>query len=85
MSCSSHLFLLICYLKLQRNKKQSRKCSFAVMGNFDTEFISLLLNEESTSEEVNLILQDMYPNKRDLWIRYLKRYSAKQGISKRIL
>ena len=44
------------------------------MENFDAEFIASLLNEEN-----------MYPNKRDLWIRYLKRYSVKHGISKRIL
>ena len=44
------------------------------MENFDAEFIASLLNEEN-----------MYPNKRDLLIRYLKRYSAKHGISKRIL
>ena len=33
------------------------------MGNFDTEFIALLLNEENTIEEVSLILQDMCPVK----------------------
>ena len=44
------------------------------MENFDAEFIASLLNEEN-----------MYPNKRDLLIRYLKRYSAKHEISKRIL
>ena len=44
------------------------------MENFDAEFIASLLNEENK-----------YPNKRDLLIRYLKRYSAKHGISKRIL
>ena len=71
--------------KLQRNKVQSRKFSFVVMENFDTEFIASLLYEENTIEEVSLILQDMYRNKRDLSIRYLKRYSAKHGISKRIL
>ena len=71
--------------KLQRNKVQSWKFSFAVMENFDTEFIALLLNEENTIEEVSLILQDMYPNKKDLSIRYLKCYFAKHGISKRIL
>ena len=54
------------------------------MENFDTEFIASLLYEENTIEEVSLILQDMY-NKRDLSIRYLKRYSAKHGMSKRIL
>ena len=55
------------------------------MESFDTEFLTSLLDEENTTEEVNLILRDMYPNKRDLSIRYLKRYSAKHGISKRIL
>ena len=55
------------------------------MENFDAEFISSLLNEENTIEEVSLVLQDMYSNKRDLSIRYLKSYSAKHGISKRIL
>ena len=55
------------------------------MENFDAEFIASLLNEENTTEEASLILQNMYPNKRDLLIRYLKRYSAKHGISKRIL
>ena len=52
------------------------------MENFDTEFVGSLLSEESTTEEVSLTLQDMYPNKRDLSIRY---YFAKHGISKRIL
>ena len=55
------------------------------MENFDTELIASLLNEENTTEEVSLILRDMYPNIRDLSIRYLKRYSAKYEISKRIL
>ena len=31
--------------KLKRNKVQSRKFSFAVMENFDTEFVASLLNE----------------------------------------
>ena len=53
--------------------------------NFDTEFSASLLNEGNTMEEVSLILQDMYPNKIDLSVRYLKCYSAKRGISKRIL
>ena len=66
--------------KLKRNKVQSRKFSFAVMENFDTEFIASLLNEENTIEEASLILQDIYRNKRDLSIRYLKHYSAKHGI-----
>ena len=55
------------------------------MENFDTEFITSLLYEDNTIEEISLILQDMYRNKRGLSIRYLKRYSAKHGISKRIL
>ena len=50
------------------------------MENFDTEFIASLLNEENTIEEASLTLQDMYCNKRDLSIRYLKHYSAKHGI-----
>ena len=50
------------------------------MKNFDTEFIASLLNEEKTIAEASLILQDMYHNKRDLSIRYLKHYSAKHGI-----
>ena len=50
------------------------------MGNFDTEFIALLLNEENTIEEASLILQNIYRNKRGLSIRYLKHYSAKHGI-----
>ena len=37
--------------KLQRNKVQSKKFSFAVMENFDTESIASLINEESTIEE----------------------------------
>ena len=47
------------------------------MENFDTEFITSLLNEEKTTEEVSLILQDMYSNKRELPLRSLKRYCAK--------
>ena len=39
------------------------KYSFAVMGNFDTEFTASLLNEENTIEEVSLILKNLYPNK----------------------
>ena len=83
MSCSSHLSYAD--FKLQRNKVQSRKLSFAVMENFDTAFIAALLNEAKTIEEVNLILQDMYANKRELSIRSLKRNCAKHGISNRIL
>ena len=55
------------------------------MENFDTELIASLLNEEKTIEEVSLILQDMYPDKKELSIRSLKRYCAKHGISKKIL
>ena len=36
------------------------------MEIFDTEFITSLINEEKTTEELSLILQDMYPNKREL-------------------
>ena len=64
---------------------QSRKFSFVVIENFDTEFIASLLNEEKTIEEVSLILQDMYPDKWELSIKSLKRYCAKHGISKRML
>ena len=53
------------------------------MENFDTEFITPLLNEEKTTEEVSLILQYVYPNKRKLPLRSLKRYCAKLVISKR--
>ena len=53
------------------------------MENFDTEFITPLLNEEKTIEEVSLILQYVYPNKRKLPLRSLKRYCAKFVISKR--
>ena len=42
------------------------------MENFDTEFITSLLNEANTIEEASLILQDIYRNKRDLSIKYLK-------------
>ena len=59
--------------KLQRNKVQGRKFSFAVMGNFDTEFITSVL-----------IFQDTYTNVRDLLIRYLIQYCTKHGISNRI-
>ena len=62
MPCSSHLFCAD--FKLQRNKVQSRKLSFAVIENFDIQFIVLLLNEEKTIEKVSLILQDIYTNKR---------------------
>ena len=84
MSCSSHLFGFAGF-KLQRNKVKSRTFSFAVMENFDTEFIASLLNEEKTIDEVSLILKDMYPNIRELSIRYLKRCCVNHGISKRIL
>ena len=63
MPCSSHLFYPD--FKLQRNKVQSRKLSFAVIENFDIQFIVLLLNEEKTIEKVSLILQDIYTNKRE--------------------
>ena len=63
MPCSSHIFYAD--FKLQRNKVQSRKLSFAVIENFDIQFIVLLLNEEKTIEKVSLILQDIYTNKRE--------------------
>ena len=63
LPCLSHIFYAD--FKLQKNKVQSRKLSFTVIGNFDTEFIVLLLNEEKTIEEVSLNLQDMYTNKRE--------------------
>ena len=63
LSCSSHIFYAD--FKLQRNKVQSRKLSFAVIENFDIQFIVLLLNEEKTIEKVSLILQDIYTNKRE--------------------
>ena len=52
LSCLSHIFYAD--FKLQRNKVQSRKLSFAVIRNFDNEFILLLLNEEEAIEEVSL-------------------------------
>ena len=54
------------------------------MENFDTEFIATLFNKGKTVEEVSLILRDMYPNKRGLSTRSLKRYCAKRGISRSI-
>ena len=78
-------FCLFADFKFQTNKVQSRKFSFAVIENFDTEFILSLLNEEKTIQEISLTLQNMYPDNRDLSIRYLKRCSAKHGISKRII
>ena len=63
LSCSSHIFYAD--FKLQKNKVQSRKLSFAVIGNFDTEFIVSLLNEEKTIKEVILNLQNMYTKKRE--------------------
>ena len=51
--------------KVQRNKVQDRKLSFAVIENFDIQFIVLLLNEEKTIKKVSLILQDIYTNKRE--------------------
>ena len=83
MPCSSHIFYAD--FKLQRNKVQSRKLPFAVIENFDIQFIVLLLNEEKTIEKVSLILQDIYTNKREPWIKPLKRCCAKHGITKRIL
>ena len=47
------------------------------MQKFDVEFIASLLNEENNIEEVSLILQDMYPDKKELSIMYLKRCCAK--------
>ena len=70
--------------KLQRNKAQSQIISFAAIENFDTEFIVSLLNENYI-EKASLVLQDMYPNKREPSIRSPKGYCAKNGISKRIL
>ena len=75
-----HRLCLLCLIyfcrfadfKLQKNKVQSRKFSFAVMENFDTEFITSLLNKANTIEEASLILQDIYRNKRDHSIKYLK-------------
>ena len=83
MPCKSHIFYAD--FKRQRNKVQSRKLSFAVIENFDIQFIVLLLNEEKTIEKVSLILQDIYTNKREPQIRSWKRCCAKHGISKRIL
>ena len=60
MPCSSHIFNAD--FKLQRNKVQSRKLSFAVIENFDMHLkeektmVLLLLNEEKTIENVSLIL-----------------------------
>ena len=83
MPCKSHIFYAD--FKRQRNKVQSRKLSFAVIENFDIQFIVLLLNEEKTIEKVSLTLQDIYTNKRESQIRSWKRCCAKHGISKRIL
>ena len=64
MPCSPHIFHAD--FKLQRNKVQSWKLSFAVIENFDVQFIVVsLLNEEKTIEKVSLILQDIYTNKRE--------------------
>ena len=87
--CLSHIFYAD--FKLQRNKVQSRKLSFAVIENFDMHLneektmVLLLLNEEKTIENVSLILQDIHINKREPWIKSLKRCCAKHGITKRIL
>ena len=58
----SHIFYAD--FKLQSNKVQSRKLSFAAIVNFDIQFIALLLNEQKTIERIGLILQDIYTNKR---------------------
>ena len=81
----SKSYVLLVMLNSKRNKVQSRKLSFAVMENFDTEFIAPLLNEMKTIEDVSLILQDMHPNKSELSITSLKLFCAKHGIGKRIL
>ena len=54
------------------------------MENFYTEFIASLFNEEEIVEEVSPIIRNMYPNKRVLSTRSLKRYRAKHGTSRRI-
>ena len=56
----SHIFYAD--FKLQWNKVQSRKLSFAAIENFDIQFIVFLLNEQKTIERVGLILQDIYTN-----------------------
>ena len=56
----SHIFYAD--FKLQWNKVQSRKLSFAAIENFAIQFIVLLLNEQKTIERVGLILQDIYTN-----------------------
>ena len=61
MPCSSHIFYAD--FKLQGNKVRNQKLSFAVIENFDIQFIVLLLNEEKAIEMVSLILQDIYTNK----------------------
>ena len=62
MPCSPHIFYAD--FKLQKKKLQSRKLSFAVIENFDIQFIAVsLLNEGKTIEKVSLILQDIYTNK----------------------
>ena len=63
MPCSSHIFYAD--FKLQRNKARSQKLSFAVIENFDIQFIVYLLNEEKTIEKVSLTLQDICTNKRE--------------------
>ena len=89
MPCSSHIFYAD--FKLQRNKVQSLKLSFAVIENFDMHLNEekamtlLLLNEEKTIENVSLILQNIYTNKQELWMKSLKGCCAKHGITKRIL
>ena len=81
----SKSYVLLVMLNSKRNKVQSRKLSFAVMENFDTEFIAPLLNEMKAIEDVSLILQDMHPNKSELSITSLELFCAKHGIWKRIL
>ena len=69
--------VLLVLLNSKTNKVQSRKLSFAVMENFDTEFIAPLRNEKKSIEDVSLILQDMYPSKSELSIKSLKLFCAK--------
>ena len=55
------------------------------MENFDSEFLVSLLNEKKKIDEVSLILQDMYTDKREVSFRSFKCYCVKHGISKRVL
>ena len=52
------------------------------MGNFDTEFIALLLNEEKAIEEDSLILQDIYINRRELSISTSNRMASSANNNK---